>query len=764
MKVINTIRNTFKNYPKGVRILFFLFLLGVLSYGRPFSILHIDTPLVPLYITEIFLFISLPLVVMNFKQILKLPKKFLVSLSVYFLFGCFYLASGLLNNNLFALRDIVLCGYILFLPITFIILSKKENLLSFLRILILTNVIGVIFGMVWIFNYGSFRTPIHFIQTLRTFNLGLYYWIAMSFLIAFFDLIEKKTHRFLVLILSAFNIYATIFFKTRTIWAAGIALSVFFLLVYRKKFLKFILYLIPILAIVLTALSYYDFKDSEFSAKSRVKHVLTKSSVKTLIKKEPERKEPCVATPERKEPYVATPEWKEPCVATPEGLPVHKLPSRRLSRKGNIVWRLDIWYQAVYFNWKSGWRARFFGKGFGVYPRYLVWYKAKLPPETIGADSRVIPTHNHLVSLFYKLGFFGLGLFLFMNGYVFIYGLRYIKKCKTDFSRCFLIGSLGAFVFWHTAALFFDVINSPPTSIFLWIMIGLIFSIVKVDKKSGWPQPGIKDVSIKNPKSVNICGMKVNVVQMPEVITTMEEWIKNRDFGNYIAVSNAFDVILSQKDGKLRDAVNNSSLSVPDGISLVLAVKAYGYNLRNRVYGPDLLLNFLKATKDKGYSHFFYGTTNETLEKLVVSLKKQFPRLKVSGTYPSFFRELTVEDKERIAKIINDSTIDVLWVGIGCPRQELWMHDFKDRLEVPVMVGVGAAFDFLSGIKPQAPRWIRDNGLEWLFRLIAEPRRLWRRYLVGNSIFVWIFLKEFVKVKILKKSIKKPNQDTKEAK
>lgn len=251
----------------------------------------------------------------------------------------------------------------------------------------------------------------------------------------------------------------------------------------------------------------------------------------------------------------------------------------------------------------------------------------------------------------------------------------------------------------------------------------------------------------------NICGMKVNIVQIPEVIGIMEDWIRSRNMGNYIAVSNALDVVLSKKDSGVREAVNNSNLSVPDGISLVLAARAYGYDLKKRVYGPDLLLEFLRATQDENYSHFFYGTTKETLERLVKSLKKQFPKLKISGTHPSFFRELTNQDKTRVVETINNSSTDILWVGIGCPRQELWMYDFKDKLKVPVMVGVGAAFDFLSGTKPQAPRWIRDNGFEWLFRLIIEPKRLWKRYLVGNSIFLWLFLKEFIKVKIPKRDI-----------
>ena len=494
MKVINFIRNIFKSYSKSVKTLFLLFLLGVLSCGRPFSVLHIDTPLVPLYITEIFILIALPLIAMNFKQILALPKKFLVPLFVYFLFGCLYLIRGVLDNNFFALRDVVLCGYILFLPITFIIFSEKKNLLLLLQVLMLANIIGLIFGRIWMFHYGSSGTPIHFIYTLRTFNLGLYYGIAMSFLIAFFSLIKSKRYKVIVLILLSLNIYISIFFRVRTIWVAGIVLIIFFFLILRRKLLKVILYLIPVLVITFSILGYYD---SEFSSKPKKKHILAKGSIGTFVGDILSSEEPSETGSQESFVLLSQDELtsavseetfvlvrQEPSAVIPEESLLRTLPSERFGSRNNLFWRLDIWYQAIHSNWKSGWKARLFGKGFGVYPRYVVWNFVKPIPKRIGVDSKVIPTHNHLVSIFYKMGFLSLGLFLFINGYIFIQGLRYIKKCKTDFSRCFLIGSLGAFVFWHTSALFFDIINSPPTSIFLWIIIGFIFSIIEFDKKN----------------------------------------------------------------------------------------------------------------------------------------------------------------------------------------------------------------------------------------------------------------------------------------
>ena len=248
-----------------------------------------------------------------------------------------------------------------------------------------------------------------------------------------------------------------------------------------------------------------------------------------------------------------------------------------------------------------------------------------------------------------------------------------------------------------------------------------------------------------------ILGTKINIVQISDVISLMKRWIDEKTVGNYIVIFNANDVISSRKDANVKEAVNNSSLSVPDGISVVMLAKLYGYNLKRRVYGPDLMSEFLKVSEAKEYSHFFYGSTNNTLNKLTLNLRKKFPRLRIAGFYSPPFRELDKQENEQIVDKINESRPDILWVGLGCPKQQLWMYEHKDKLKVPVMIGVGAAFDFLAGTKPQAPCWIRDNGFEWLFRLITEPKRLWKRYLIGNSIFLWLFLKEFVKIKILRK-------------
>ena len=243
-------------------------------------------------------------------------------------------------------------------------------------------------------------------------------------------------------------------------------------------------------------------------------------------------------------------------------------------------------------------------------------------------------------------------------------------------------------------------------------------------------------------KSFYVLGTRIDAVQMPEVLEKMSEWITSRKYGHYIVLSNAFDVISSKNDVKVRMAANDSALSVPDGISLVWLSRLEGYDLKKRVYGPDLLTECLKASQAEGYSHFFYGSAQKTLSLMVENLKARFPYLKVAGSFAPPFRVLTQEEDEKIIEMINKASPDIVWVGLGCPKQQLWMHEHKDKLNVPVMAGVGAAFDFFAKTKPQAPRWMRDNGFEWLFRLITEPRRLWKRYLIHGSSFVYYVLRE----------------------
>lgn len=249
------------------------------------------------------------------------------------------------------------------------------------------------------------------------------------------------------------------------------------------------------------------------------------------------------------------------------------------------------------------------------------------------------------------------------------------------------------------------------------------------------------DVSVK--KMLFVAGTRVDCVETADVTSAMECWIRSRQLHNYVVTSNANNIVLGKRDESIRRAVNSSSLSVADGVSIVIAARLKGYPLKKRVYGPDLMLEFLKISEAKGYSNFFYGSTNETLKLLVKNLTTRFPRLKIAGYYSPPFGAFVQSEKKGI-EVINRSCPDVVWVGLGGVKQELWMYEDKDLLNVPVLVGVGAAFDFLAGSKPQAPLWIRENGFEWLFRLMTEPKRLWRRYLINNFLFIYYLAIELI--------------------
>lgn len=248
----------------------------------------------------------------------------------------------------------------------------------------------------------------------------------------------------------------------------------------------------------------------------------------------------------------------------------------------------------------------------------------------------------------------------------------------------------------------------------------------------------------KNIPSIKILGTRVDAVQFPDIYKYIENCIAKNIRHNYITVANVDTIMQSRHNPKMREAVNASNLSIPDGFPLLIMQRLHGNPLKKRAYGPDLMKGFLEITQDKEYSHFFYGATQETLSKLIKNLKASFPKIRIAGAYSPPFRPLTNNEDIEIIKMINKAAPDVLWVGIGCPKQELWMYNFKEQLNVPVMAGVGAAFDFLAGTKKQAPRWIRDNGFEWLFRLIIEPKRLWRRYLVECPLFIYYVLLEWM--------------------
>jgi len=233
----------------------------------------------------------------------------------------------------------------------------------------------------------------------------------------------------------------------------------------------------------------------------------------------------------------------------------------------------------------------------------------------------------------------------------------------------------------------------------------------------------------------NILGVGVSALNMAMALEIIEGWIERRE-PHYVCVTGVHGVMESQRDEELRRIHNRAGLVTPDGMPLVWLSRLQGFHHVERVYGPDLMLALCERSVAKGYRHFFYGGAEGVPEQLASVLQKRFPGLQVAGTFSPPFRPLTADEDDRIVQMINAAAPDIVWVGLSTPKQERWMAGHRERLTAPVLIGVGAAFDFLTGRKPQAPRWMQRAGLEWLFRLLTEPRRLWRRYLINNPLFV----------------------------
>jgi N-acetylglucosaminyldiphosphoundecaprenol N-acetyl-beta-D-mannosaminyltransferase len=244
---------------------------------------------------------------------------------------------------------------------------------------------------------------------------------------------------------------------------------------------------------------------------------------------------------------------------------------------------------------------------------------------------------------------------------------------------------------------------------------------------------------------------QVEILDVPLALTDygrMIDWMDGaieRQLRTYVCVCNVHTVMASQEDPELRAALAGSALNVPDGQPLVWALNALGHSLTSRVYGPELMSRASAHAADTGTRFYLYGGRNQgALVQLALNLRKRYPGVRIVGGYSPPHRPLTDEEREAVTKEINGSRADVVWVGIGVPKQEKWMAEMRDQLQAPVLVGVGAAFDFHAGRVPQAPNWMQEVGLEWAYRLAREPRRLWRRYLRYNPRFVGSFARQLV--------------------
>ena len=248
---------------------------------------------------------------------------------------------------------------------------------------------------------------------------------------------------------------------------------------------------------------------------------------------------------------------------------------------------------------------------------------------------------------------------------------------------------------------------------------------------------------------MRIINVKLDEVNLHDTIDIISSWIVNKS-PNYICHVPAHAIMSCYEAPELLDIYNSSGLNVPDGMSIVWIMKMAGYKNVDRVYGPDLLLKMCENGLANGIRHYFYGGSPQALEKMIQNIRNMFPGINIVGYNSPPFRELKDYEQEELNAQIIKSNADIVWVGLGSPKQEAWMKQNIKRINGPVMIGVGAAFDFISGNKPQAPKLIQKIGMEWLFRWFSEPRRLFKRYIINYPRFVGLVLIESIKKKLAK--------------
>ena len=249
---------------------------------------------------------------------------------------------------------------------------------------------------------------------------------------------------------------------------------------------------------------------------------------------------------------------------------------------------------------------------------------------------------------------------------------------------------------------------------------------------------------VPGPASQRLLGVPIAITDYDQTLDWIDDMVA-ADQRGYVCVSNVHALMAAEEDPELREALLHSSLNVPDGQPLVWALNLLGHSLRDRVYGPELMARSCRRATRSGQRLYLYGGRNQgALVQLALSLRQRYPGIKIVGGYSPPHRSLSDDERDAIAQEINGAHADVVWVGIGVPKQEKWMASMRDKLDAPVLVGVGAAFDFHAGLVPQAPPVLQDAGLEWAYRLVQEPRRLWRRYLRYNPRFVYAFTRQLV--------------------
>jgi N-acetylglucosaminyldiphosphoundecaprenol N-acetyl-beta-D-mannosaminyltransferase len=237
--------------------------------------------------------------------------------------------------------------------------------------------------------------------------------------------------------------------------------------------------------------------------------------------------------------------------------------------------------------------------------------------------------------------------------------------------------------------------------------------------------------------AVDILGSRVHLASAAQTVDQIEHWITTRDDRCHRIVVTGFHGLLeAREDPELYAILNSAELWVPDGIAPVWLARLSGHRGVRRAPGMEIMLEFFRRANEKRYSSYFYGDTNPTLIALQEKIRREYPEHRIAGMFSPPFRPLTRDEDGQFVQTINAARPDVLWVGLGMPKQDVWIYERLDRLHVPVAIGVGAAFAFVAGTVQRCPQWIGNIGFEWFYRFLKEPRKLWRRDLIHGPRFL----------------------------
>ena len=233
----------------------------------------------------------------------------------------------------------------------------------------------------------------------------------------------------------------------------------------------------------------------------------------------------------------------------------------------------------------------------------------------------------------------------------------------------------------------------------------------------------------------NVRGVNIAAISMPWLMEFTEHHIKEMS-GDYLCVSNVHTTVTAWEEEEYCKIQNGGIMAIPDGGPLAMLARKYGYTQTSRTDGPGYMMEILKVSVEKNYSHFFYGSTEETLDKMKKILEKDYPGIQIKGMYSPPFRPLTEEEDKEVIDMLNKAEADFVWIGLGAPKQERFMAEHQGKVH-GLMIGIGAGFDYLAGNIKRAPMWMQEKSLEWFYRMLQDPKRLFWRYVRTNTKFIW---------------------------